>query len=114
MDVAQRATLGFGQSTLDCDGALNGFDIAPFVLAMISVTEYQAAYPGCNLDNVDMNCDGAIDGFDIDPFVLVISGNLMGYYDLYLDCEHLPAGCNTDGAVDGFDIDPFVMLVGGG
>ncbi|HRS29014.1 MAG TPA: C25 family cysteine peptidase [Phycisphaerae bacterium] len=54
---------------LNCDDAINAFDIDPFVLALTSPTEYAAAFPACNINNADINGDGEINVFDVDPFV---------------------------------------------
>jgi hypothetical protein len=59
---------------LNCDGAVNGYDIDPFVLALTSPTEYATVYPSCNILNADTNCDGAVNGYDIDPFVACLTG----------------------------------------
>lgn len=72
----------FAQSTvaaipgdMNCDGALNNFDIDPFALAIVDVAAYAAAYPGCSPMRGDMNHDGLVNNFDIDPFVAcVVSG----------------------------------------
>jgi aminopeptidase N len=53
----------------DCDGAVNAFDIDPFVLAIVSPESYAQQYPDCNLWNADVDLDGAVNAFDIDPFV---------------------------------------------
>lgn len=58
----------------NCDGAINGFDIDPFVLALTDLAGWQAQFPGCPECNVDVNCDGSINGFDIDPFVDCLTG----------------------------------------
>jgi hypothetical protein len=62
---------------LNCDGAVNGFDIDAFVLALTAAppdyTAYYTQYPGCNAMNGDINCDGAVNGFDIDAFVLCLT-----------------------------------------
>jgi len=54
---------------LNCDGAVNVFDIDPFVLALTDAAAYTDAYPDCNIDNADINGDGEINVFDVDPFV---------------------------------------------
>ena len=57
---------------LNCDCAVNAFDIDPFVLALTSgptYDAYYAAYPDCNHMLADMNADGVVNAFDIDPFV---------------------------------------------
>jgi hypothetical protein len=59
---------------LNCDGAINNFDIDPFVLALTNPSGYAAAYPACDLYNADINCDGAVNNFDIDPFVQCLTG----------------------------------------
>ncbi|MGE0481671.1 MAG: FG-GAP-like repeat-containing protein [Phycisphaerae bacterium] len=55
---------------LNCDGAVNNFDIDPFVLALIDPAGYAAQFPNCNRELADMNGDGGVDNFDIDPFVV--------------------------------------------
>jgi hypothetical protein len=62
---------------MNCDGAVNAFDIDPFVLALISGPSYEAYYaqfPNCDHLNADINADGAVNAFDIDPFVELLSG----------------------------------------
>ena len=58
---------------MNCDGAVNTFDIDPFVLAMTSETQYAENFPFCNYMNGDVNCDGSVNVFDIDPFVLCLT-----------------------------------------
>ena len=59
----------------NCDGAVNAFDIDPFVLALTDLVAWAAAYPACDfLCTCDMNDDGAVNAFDIDPFVAALSG----------------------------------------
>jgi subtilisin family serine protease len=60
---------------LNCDGAVNSFDIDPFVLALTDPAAYQAAYPNCNIMNADVNQDGVVNSFDIDPFVNALTGH---------------------------------------
>ncbi len=62
---------------LNCDGAVNAFDIDPFVLALVSSPSfdaYYAAYPDCDPLLADVNRDHAVNAFDIDPFVLLLTG----------------------------------------
>jgi probable HAF family extracellular repeat protein len=54
---------------LNCDGAVNNFDIDAFVLALTNPAAYALQFPGCDANNADVNDDGAINNFDIDPFV---------------------------------------------
>jgi hypothetical protein len=57
------------------DGAVNNFDIDPFVLALTDQAAFSALYPGVDpLLWGDINGDGALNNFDIDPFVALITG----------------------------------------
>ncbi|MGE0480858.1 MAG: hypothetical protein AB7Q17_10350 [Phycisphaerae bacterium] len=58
----------------NCDGAVDNFDIDPFVLALADAGAYAAAYPDCDINNADVNGDGAVNNFDIDPFVQCVVG----------------------------------------
>ncbi len=60
---------------VNCDGAINAFDIDPFVLALTDPDGYAAAYLDCTLYNADVNLDGEVNAFDIDPFVELLTGN---------------------------------------
>jgi hypothetical protein len=62
---------------LNCDGAVNAFDIDPFVLALTApgVWEEMFAGPDCEIMRADINQDGQINAFDIDPFVLLLTGS---------------------------------------
>ena len=54
---------------LNCDALVNTDDIPPFVLALTDPAAYQAAYPGCDPNRVDLNASGTADGDDIQAFV---------------------------------------------
>ncbi|MBL8877745.1 MAG: hypothetical protein JNG88_01395 [Phycisphaerales bacterium] len=54
---------------MNCDCALNNFDIDPFVLAITNPDAYAAAFPNCSQSLADINQDGVVNNFDIDPFV---------------------------------------------
>jgi murein tripeptide amidase MpaA len=54
---------------LNCDGALDAFDVEPFVTALVDPSGYATRFPDCDVNLADLNFDGAIDAFDIDPFV---------------------------------------------
>ena len=56
------------------DGAVDAFDIDPFVLAVVDPAEYGAQYPDCDIMNGDCDGNGLVDAFDIDPFVQVLTG----------------------------------------
>jgi hypothetical protein len=64
----------YGLGDLNCDGAVNVFDIDPFVLALTSGEGYYAVHPDCDAMLADANGDGAVNVFDIDPFVLLLTG----------------------------------------
>ena len=59
---------------VNCDGLIDAFDIAPFVLAISDENAYYAAYPDCNVMLADINEDGDVNAFDIDPFVELLTG----------------------------------------
>ncbi len=59
----------FAAGDLNCDGAVNAFDIDAFVLALTDPAAYAVAYPDCDIRLADLNADGTINVFDIDPFV---------------------------------------------
>jgi outer membrane protein assembly factor BamB len=60
---------------LNCDGAVNGYDIDPFVLALTDPSAYASMYPACDGMYADMNADGVVNGYDIDPFVQLLTGD---------------------------------------
>ncbi len=60
---------------MNCDGAVDFFDIDGFVLAVTDPIGYQEVYPDCDLMHADCNGDGAIDFFDIDAFVELVIGS---------------------------------------
>jgi hypothetical protein len=59
---------------LNCDCALDSFDIEPFILALVDPIGYGKAHPTCWRKLADTNADGRIDGFDIEPFVELLVG----------------------------------------
>ncbi len=59
---------------LNCDGAIDAFDIEPFILAMTDPEAYGRQYPDCAAGFADVNEDGAVDAFDIEPFVALLTG----------------------------------------
>jgi hypothetical protein len=60
---------------MNCDGAVNNFDITPFVLALTDPNAYAIAYPDCHIMNGDINGDDAVNNFDITPFVRLLTGD---------------------------------------
>jgi hypothetical protein len=74
-DECQVACHGQLRGDANCDGAVNSFDIDPFVLALTDPDAWVALYPNCDLLCVcDANEDGAVNSFDIDPFVALLTG----------------------------------------
>lgn len=59
----------YGPGDMNCDGALDNFDIDPFVIGLVDPAAYDSIYPDCNRNNGDVNGDGSFDNFDIDAFV---------------------------------------------
>ncbi len=57
---------------LDCNGAVDFFDIDPFVLALQGQAAYNAVYPNCRWLNGDCDNDSDVDFFDIDAFVALL------------------------------------------
>ncbi len=53
----------------NCDGAVDFFDIDPFLLALFDAPAYRAAHCGGTLETVNVDCAGGVDFFDIDPFL---------------------------------------------
>ena len=63
---------------VNCDGAVNVFDIDPFVVALTNPQGYAQAYIDCTIYNADINLDGMMNVFDIDPFVILLTSNCFG------------------------------------
>jgi hypothetical protein len=68
----------FAPGDLNCDGAVNAFDIDPFVLALTNPDGYAASFPLCDVLLADANGDGQVNVFDIDPFVEILVGGGAG------------------------------------
>ncbi len=58
---------------MNCDGAVDFFDIDGFVLAVTDPPGYAAAYPDCDIMLADINEDGAVDFFDISAFMACVT-----------------------------------------
>jgi lysophospholipase L1-like esterase len=69
----QSLALKAGRGDLNCDGAVNAFDIEGLVLALLDPAGYAQRYPTCDLNLADLNGDGAVDAFDIEPFIELMS-----------------------------------------
>ncbi len=74
VDMGAYEYQGFAVGDLNCDGAVDFFDIDPFVMALVFPEEYETSYPDCSLLNADCNGDGVVDFFDLDPFVALVTG----------------------------------------
>ena len=58
------------------DGALNNFDVDPFLLALSDPEGYEDDFPGLEGSRVyhgDCDCSGTFNNFDLDPFVALLS-----------------------------------------
>jgi glucose/arabinose dehydrogenase len=61
---------GLAHGDMNGDGAVDAFDIEPFVIALTDRNAYNLMFPGINADQIgDTNCDGVLDAFDIEGFV---------------------------------------------
>jgi subtilisin-like proprotein convertase family protein len=59
---------------VNCSGAIDFFDIDPFLLGLFDLATYQATYCGGSICAIDIDCSGAVDFFDIDPFLACLFG----------------------------------------
>ncbi len=59
---------------LNCDGAIDVFDVDPFVAALSDPLGYAQQYPDCNVFNADCNGDAAVNFEDINAFIALLSG----------------------------------------
>ncbi len=58
----------------NCDGAVDFFDIDPFLLALFIPNQYAATYCDGLACAVDVDCSGGVDFFDIDGFIACLFG----------------------------------------
>jgi hypothetical protein len=59
---------------VNCDGAINGADVAAFVLALLDPEGYAGAYPGCDRMSADCDGNGWVNSADVGPFVSRVIG----------------------------------------
>ncbi len=71
---------GYRLGDMNCDGAVDFFDIDPFVMAVTDAETFESTYE-CPLVNGDCNNDGQVDFFDIDAFVDILTGAGVDYDD---------------------------------
>ena len=57
---------------LNCDAAINAFDIEPFLAALFDPDEYRNNWPDCDINLADINHDDDVNAFDIEPFLEVL------------------------------------------
>lgn len=60
---------------VNCDGSMDGMDVAPFVMALINPAAFADALPDCSLLNADLSGDCMVDGNDVQPFVNALLGS---------------------------------------
>jgi hypothetical protein len=60
---------------LNCDGHIDGADVAPFVAALLDATQYTSQYPGCDILAGDLDGDGIPSVGDIPLFVQLLLGH---------------------------------------
>ena len=71
--VGPGSARAFELADMNCDGAVNVFDIDPFVMALTDPVTYAAEFPACDYLLADVNHDGDVNVFDIDPFVTCLT-----------------------------------------
>ncbi len=62
------------RADVNCDGAIDFFDVDPFLVVLFDPVGYGAAYPECWPMTADLDRSGRVDFFDIDPFVNCLFG----------------------------------------
>ncbi|MEW6251579.1 MAG: hypothetical protein AB1716_13100, partial [Planctomycetota bacterium] len=78
----------------NCDGNVDFGDINPFVLALSNFAAWQNQYPGCPVENPDLDASGQINFNDINPFVACLSAGAG-------PCASSPWGpCELPGGLD--------------
>ncbi|MFH1748733.1 MAG: M14 family zinc carboxypeptidase [Planctomycetota bacterium] len=57
---------------LNCDGAVNAYDIDPFICALSPECDYESGWPDCDRQLADCNEDGDVNAYDIDRFIELV------------------------------------------
>ncbi|MFH1747608.1 MAG: hypothetical protein ABIG44_11250 [Planctomycetota bacterium] len=73
-EMAAMPPLSTQLGDLNCDFAVNAYDIDPFICALSTGCDYARAYPDCNRMLADCNNDGNVDAYDIDAFIDLVGG----------------------------------------
>ena len=58
----------------NCDGAVDFFDIDPFLMALFDPSNYVTTFCDGSLDTVDCDGSSGVDFFDIDAFISCLFG----------------------------------------
>ncbi|MFH1746065.1 MAG: hypothetical protein ABIG44_03360 [Planctomycetota bacterium] len=66
--------LPYGLGDMNCDGAVNSYDIDGFICALSPACDYEALYPDCDRMLADCNGDGDVNSYDIDGFIALVGG----------------------------------------
>ncbi|MFH1748142.1 MAG: hypothetical protein ABIG44_13985 [Planctomycetota bacterium] len=59
---------------MNCDWAVNAYDIDGFICALSPQCDYEAMYPDCDRMLADCNGDGYVNSYDIDGFIALVGG----------------------------------------
>ncbi len=68
LDVAVEGGMGCDPCDTNCDGAIDAFDIEPFINILVG------GGPGCSPCAADVDGNGTVDAFDIEPFINCLVG----------------------------------------
>lgn len=58
---------------VNCDGTINGLDVQAFVLAALNPSFYSVEFPGCDLNNADVDENGVIEALDVAALVPLLT-----------------------------------------
>lgn len=58
---------------MNCDGLVNGADIAPFVQAVLDPAAYATQFPDCDINNGDANSDTNVNVADVAAFAALLT-----------------------------------------
>ncbi|MFH1748622.1 MAG: hypothetical protein ABIG44_16425 [Planctomycetota bacterium] len=65
---------GEAAGDMNCDGAVNAYDIDGFICAVSPSCDYAGMYPNCDRMLADVNGDGVVNSYDIDGFIMLVGG----------------------------------------